>query len=126
MFANLKKHPLQEGFTLIEIIVAVAILGLITVAFLPLLSNSISGIFSSGQRAEMLYQAQSKLETFSGTDAVGTVYKTNSNGSIEKTVTTQHGIAITNLDGGTVIGKFQKVTETHNGQSVSLYMFMPE
>jgi len=109
MLQSKKIYLHQKGFTLIEIILATAILGILAAAFLPLLSNSMSGIFRSGQRGDALYQAQTKIE--------------NATGGAETTKT----IYITPPSGTSIpfAGKIRTVTETVNGNTVSLYIFEP-
>lgn len=110
---NNDNKVLQKGFTLIEIIVSIAILGIIAVAFLPLISSSISGIFRPGQRAEALFQAQSKLEN----PPAGNI----------PAVTTINVTANAPLTSYTFTGKIRKVTEPVNGSTtpVTLYVFEP-
>ena len=107
MLQNNNIYLRQKGFTLIEIVVTIAILGIMVVAFLPLLSNSTSGIFRSGQRGYALYQAQTKIEN----STLGTV--------TGKTVTISppSGISIS------IAGNIRTVTD--NGNTVSLYIFEP-
>lgn len=64
----------QKGFSLVELIIAIAILGLIAAAVIPLLSISYRGIIQSGSRSVDIYQDQATLESqiedpnFSGTN----------------------------------------------------------
>lgn len=59
------KFPLvagKEGFTLIELVIALAILMLIVFAFTPLLVGSVERIFYAGAKSEALYQGQAEME----------------------------------------------------------------
>ena len=51
-----------EGFTLVELMVAMAILMLIVFAFTPLLLGSIERIHYAGDKSEALYQGQAEME----------------------------------------------------------------
>jgi len=59
----------RNGFTLIEIIVTLAIIGLIAVMFLPLFSMTIRGIFSAGRKNVGTFQSQDEVEAKIGSDA---------------------------------------------------------
>ena len=50
------------GFTLIEVLVSIAILAIISVALLLLFNHSFLGIIKSGNKAENIYKVQQQLE----------------------------------------------------------------
>lgn len=52
----------QKGLTLIEVIIALAILGIITVSIITVFSNSFSNIFSLGNRSKALAEASRRME----------------------------------------------------------------
>lgn len=56
------KKFLSSGVTLIEIIVAIAILSILFISFLLLFTESFANIFSAGNKSEALFTVQSKLE----------------------------------------------------------------
>ena len=62
MISNIR-YQQNEGFTLIEIIVSIAILGIITVSVMGLFSNSFVHVFSSGKRDEAITRAANKMES---------------------------------------------------------------
>ena len=65
--------------TLIEVIVSMAILGIIAVAFLNIFASGFIGVLSSGKRTEVGYEAQQAVEEAidlqtSGADKVTIVF----------------------------------------------------
>ncbi len=52
----------EKGFSLVEVIVAMAILMIIITAFTALFTGSFSGIFTAGRKSEALYRAQSDMD----------------------------------------------------------------
>ena len=52
----------KKGFTLIEVILSIAILGIISIAFLSMFTSGIVGISNSGKKSESHYTAQSDIE----------------------------------------------------------------
>jgi len=52
----------KKGMTLVEIIVSIAILGIIAVAFLPVFTTGFSSVFHAGNKSEALYRAQQDME----------------------------------------------------------------
>lgn len=59
MFNQLKD---KKGFTLVEVIIAMAILGIITISIITVFSSSFSNIFSMGNRSKAIAVASQKLE----------------------------------------------------------------
>lgn len=67
----------RQGLTLIEIIVSIAILGIIVLLFTVVLSSGYIGIIKSGDKAEASYESQKELSEkilqlndFSGTKSL--------------------------------------------------------
>lgn len=58
----MKKLVNEKGFSLVEVIVAMAILMIIITAFTALFTGSFSGIFTAGRKSEALYRAQSDMD----------------------------------------------------------------
>ena len=52
----------REGLTLMEVIISLAILGIITVSIITIFSNSFSNVFSMGNRSKALAEASRKME----------------------------------------------------------------
>lgn len=59
----MKKYNNNSGFTMIEVILAIAILGIISISLLTLFTSGIKGIFIAGKSGNELYDNQSTLET---------------------------------------------------------------
>jgi prepilin-type N-terminal cleavage/methylation domain-containing protein len=56
------RRDLAKGFTLIEIIVSIAIFGIIAIVLLDMLTIGVNGISSAGIRNKGLYTAQQTIE----------------------------------------------------------------
>lgn len=52
----------KKGFTLVEIIVAISILAILAVVFLPIMTMSYSHIVKTGKKSQRLYEAQNVME----------------------------------------------------------------
>ena len=57
------KLIMNDGFTLIEVLVAIGILVLLAIAFIPLFSSSFSFIFTYGHRDKAMAKASEYMET---------------------------------------------------------------
>ncbi|WAG72320.1 prepilin-type N-terminal cleavage/methylation domain-containing protein [Clostridium estertheticum] len=57
-----KKIDNKQGFTLIEVVVGIALLGIIIISFMPVFSNSFKGITNSGKKSNALYSSQEGIE----------------------------------------------------------------
>jgi prepilin-type N-terminal cleavage/methylation domain-containing protein len=58
----MRRFRREEGFTLVEVLVALAILSIIIMAFTTLFTSSFSGIFRAGRKSASLYEAQAVLD----------------------------------------------------------------
>lgn len=99
-----------QGFTLIEIIVALAIIALIATAFFPLITQSFASIYRSGNDDKSLYQLQQKTENGS----VGTVVN-----AAGLTIGFQNGSSIT------VPGSTYSVHQNATGRQLTIIYFQP-
>ena len=52
----------ERGFTLVEVVVAIMVLSLVTVAVVRIYNSNLFGIILSGNRTEAIYDVQEKLE----------------------------------------------------------------
>jgi prepilin-type N-terminal cleavage/methylation domain-containing protein len=52
----------EHGFTLVEVVVAIMVLSLVTVAVVQIYNSNLFGIILSGNRTEAIYDVQQKLE----------------------------------------------------------------
>ena len=63
MTKGVKTVPREEqGFTLVEVVVAIMVLSLVTVAVVQIYNSNLFGIILSGNRTEAIYDVQEKLE----------------------------------------------------------------
>jgi len=53
----------NQGFTLIELIISIAILSIILVSFMSLLGNGTKNVFSMGHKTQAVAEAQSIIDT---------------------------------------------------------------
>ncbi|MBZ9688550.1 type II secretion system GspH family protein [Clostridium estertheticum] len=53
----------KKGFTLIEVILSIALLGIISIAFLTMFTSGIVGITNSGKKSVSHYTAQNQIES---------------------------------------------------------------
>jgi len=61
--SKIKVYTKAKAMTLVEIIMAIALIGIITVSILTLLTSGFTQITSSGERAKALFQAQAQIES---------------------------------------------------------------
>jgi len=105
----------KKGFTIVEVLVAMALLSLAAVAFIALMSFSVSSIFLAGEKSEKIFDAQGEIESEisaqmpSGDDEV----KINFTG------------AFTDADDLTITGEKLEITYEYNGGSSSIIYFLP-
>lgn len=52
----------EQGFTLVEVIVALLVLSVITIGVVSMFTGSLSSIMQSGEKVAALYRAQGSLE----------------------------------------------------------------
>lgn len=100
-----------QGFSLIEILVSLVLIGLIATAFFPVIIYSYKNIYSSGDADNSLYQLQQKMEN--GTerteiDATGITIEFPEKPSIE------------------VRGTTYSVHQNANGRQLTIIYFQPE
>ena len=80
----------KTGLTLIEIILAMAILGILVVAFLPIMGNSFVNIINMGNRTKALALAQKLIDQESYDDLeddIIMIEETNRSQMLEKKIT---------------------------------------
>jgi prepilin-type N-terminal cleavage/methylation domain-containing protein len=75
----------KKGFTLIEIIVSLALIGLMAIIFIPIFNFGYSGILSAGKHSKAGYLGQQAIENYLAGNAVtvpNTVTNTTPNVSV--------------------------------------------
>jgi prepilin-type N-terminal cleavage/methylation domain-containing protein len=100
----------KDGFTLVELLVAIAILMIAIFAFTTLFTTSFSGIFRAGRKSEALFTAQEELDNL-----------------IAEGVSSPdmaHTIVFTNLD-VEVDGEHIEIPYEYEGRSGILHYFLP-
>ncbi len=106
-----KKTRLRKGMTLIELIIAMAILSIIVIAFLNMFTVGFTGIINASKHTEVGYEAQKDMENSILTDP--------STGIISIEI---------EFSGGTTIESIGKVLEeeVNNGnQNINVKTFVP-
>lgn len=58
----------KGGFTLVEVIIGILLIGIIALSLIPVFSYSFVNIYSSGNRTDYTYQNQSIIETDQATN----------------------------------------------------------
>lgn len=100
-----------QGFSLVEIIVALALIGLIATAFFPLITYSYKNIYSVGNDDKSLYQLQQKMENSSAWTEINT-----------------DGINI-EFTNGTIIkvpGSTYSIQQNASGRQLTIIYFQPD
>ena len=64
------KKKNNKGFTLIEIIVSLMIIGLLAVIFLPVFTMTVKSIFNAGRKNDATFQSQNEAEEKIGENVV--------------------------------------------------------
>ena len=63
MIQKIRNHlSRNRGFTLVEIILAMAVLAVVILAYTMLFTDSFRGIFTAGHKTRALYEAQQEVE----------------------------------------------------------------
>lgn len=62
MINFIKNIKIKKGFTLIELIVSIALLAIISISFLAMFLNGITGIINAGKKSTNHYNAQDEIE----------------------------------------------------------------
>lgn len=109
-----RKRAKSNAMTLVEIIMAMALIGIITISIMTLLTSGFTQITSSGERAKALFQAQAQIE--SDINDIG-----QSASDASETLTLK-------IDDTEIIvpGKVKSVnTALPNGRSVQIEIFQP-
>ena len=52
----------EKGFTLVEVVVSIALVGILAITFIPILSAQYINIYKSGDKSKATYDAMEKVE----------------------------------------------------------------
>lgn len=58
----MRLNGIKKGFTLIELIISIAIIGILLIAAVTSFSSGFGQVFSNGQRTKCVFEAQSKID----------------------------------------------------------------
>ena len=94
---SLREGLKRDGFGLTEVLMVVAILGVITALALP----ALAGVLQGGRSAKSKQQAQTIAQTFAAAEAVGAVFAVSSREGVVD--------ALTRPEGVTGVGIFENV-----------------
>lgn len=61
----------SEGYSLMEILVSLAVISIVSIAMLALFTNSVTGVFSAGQRSDSIHIEQEGIEKQLAEDNTG-------------------------------------------------------
>lgn len=112
IFSNGRSLNRTAGFTLIELIVALAIIGIMAVSFLTVFSTTYAHIFSAGRKSDAVFQTEQKVES---AIATGTTSTTD--------------VFLLTIGGRTVSLTGEVITEStiyENGKIVEIKSFVPK
>lgn len=108
IIGNKKKYH-QQGFSVVEIIISLAVIAMLAIYIIPFLTNSFLGISNIGNRSKALYQAQNVLENL--TD------KNNTAGTGKKIIINNEW---------EIEGKIKTVAVPVNNNSIKLFIFVAD
>ena len=103
----------KKGFTIVEVLVAMALLSLAAVAFIALMSFSVSSIFLAGEKSEKIFDAQGEIES--------EISAQLPSGDDEVKINFPDEVA----DDLTITGEKLEITYEYNGGSSSIIYFLP-
>jgi len=101
----------NQGFSLVEIIVSLTLIGLIATAFFPVITYSYTNIYRAGNDHKSLYQLQQKIENNS-----------------ERTEINADGITIDFTNGTSIVvpGSTYNVQQSTNNRQLTIIYFQPD
>lgn len=102
----------QRGFTLVEVMVAIVILGIAIGSILLMYSNAIKGVSAAGRRSEALHGAEAAIAEKVAAGAASTA--------------DQLSIVFPGMDGISLSGKSEIATGTSQGRTVTITAFIPK
>lgn len=118
------KNNSQKGFTLVELILSLAIIAIVSVAFFSLFTMGIKGIAISGHKTKSEFKAQEAVESFIN----GTPQPLGVDPGITAQSSNPSSLTV-NFSGGTTITppniKEVSVTYTFKGKEVTINTILP-
>lgn len=117
----MKKMKDSRGFTLIEVIISIALVGIISISFLTLYTSAYSGIAKAGHRTSTVQIGKASIEDALAQQNVAGLADT---GGTNATISIQYqGNAAANF---TASGKQVSTTKTYSGNTVTIVSFIPD
>jgi prepilin-type N-terminal cleavage/methylation domain-containing protein len=104
----------SHGFSLIELLIAMSIIGLLVAVFFPVIANSYYGIRSAGQKNKVIYQVQQDVEN--------NLLTSNTTEQADQQIISFPSVGISNL---TVKGKLVTINSTSPSYPFSITVFKP-
>lgn len=102
----------QEGFTLVEILVAIAIMMIVVFSFTLLFTSSFTWIFDAGDKSEALFKAQEKMDN----KIAGGIITTDGEPMVVEFL----------YESVTVHGETKEVDHPYEERNITLNYYLPE
>ena len=114
---TLKKNQNKSGFTLVEVIVSVAIIGIMSMAFFTMFGFALQNIIKAGDNSQSDFNAQAILESNISNVGITSAAISSGTGSI---TLNQTGLSYT------VNGRVIQVEYPYGNSSYTMTTFVPE
>ncbi len=106
-----RKNSKKKGMTLVELIIAIAILGIIMVSFLSMFTTGFIGIMNASKHTEAGYEAQKDMENSISSDP--------NTGAVLIEIDFPDGVTIDST------GKILEEEVDHDGRTINIKTFVP-
>ncbi|QEK12128.1 type II secretion system protein [Crassaminicella thermophila] len=110
----------KKGVTLVEIIVSIAILGIILTSITTLFSSTFTGVFSAGKKSKAIHKAQMEMEQY-----IATSIQT-SNIKVKNISTSNYKIVFSGNPPIKISMRGKEIQYHNENNDVSLTLFVPD